>query len=139
MPRRGGVEHDVVVGRGDGVVREQLSELVERGDLDGAGSGQLLLDTGHGGVGQHAAVGADDPFAVRGRRLLGVDVQRGQPAGAGHWGRCGAGRRVENLVEVGCRVRGYHNSTRRPPSARAMAVAHAVDVLPTPPLPVKNR
>src|SRR5450759_513808 len=31
------------------------------------------------------------------------------------------------------------SSTRRPASARSMAVAQAVDVLPAPPLPVKNR
>src|ERR1039458_658705 len=30
-------------------------------------------------------------------------------------------------------------STRAPPSARATAVAAAIDVLPTPPFPVKNR
>ena len=30
-------------------------------------------------------------------------------------------------------------STRRPASVKANAVAHAIDVLPTPPLPVKNR
>src|SRR5450830_1406002 len=30
-------------------------------------------------------------------------------------------------------------NTRRPPSARAIAVAAAQEVLPTPPLPVKNR
>jgi hypothetical protein len=30
-------------------------------------------------------------------------------------------------------------STRNPPSARPMAVAHAREVLPTPPLPVKKR
>ena len=31
------------------------------------------------------------------------------------------------------------SSTRRPPSASAMAEAHASEVLPTPPLPVKKR
>ena len=31
------------------------------------------------------------------------------------------------------------NKTRRPASASAMAEAHAREVLPTPPLPVKNR
>ena len=31
------------------------------------------------------------------------------------------------------------SSTRCPPSASWMAVAQAIEVLPTPPLPVKNR
>ena len=71
MAGRGGVEHDVVVGADRGRFGEEPRESVERGDLDGAGAGELLLKGRELGVGQHAAVGVDDPRPV----LVGGDLR----------------------------------------------------------------
>ena len=38
-----GVEHDMVVAGGSGGVGQEPGERVERGDLDGAGAGELFL------------------------------------------------------------------------------------------------
>src|ERR1035437_10191482 len=46
MPGWCGVKHDVVVGGRDLGVGQQRDELVECGDLDRAGTGELLLDRG---------------------------------------------------------------------------------------------
>ena len=46
VPGRRGVEHDVVVALGGGGVGQQPGERVEGGDLDGARTGQLLVDRG---------------------------------------------------------------------------------------------
>ena len=51
---RGGVEDDVVEAVGCRRVAEQPRELVEGGDLEGAGPRELLLDARDRGLGQHA-------------------------------------------------------------------------------------
>ncbi|MBS1105162.1 MAG: hypothetical protein H6Q91_664 [Deltaproteobacteria bacterium] len=51
VPGGRGVEDDVVELRRHRLVSELFRELVERGDLDGAGSRQLLLDAAHRRVG----------------------------------------------------------------------------------------
>jgi hypothetical protein len=76
MARRRGVEHDVIEGLRGGRVAEELRELVERGDLDGARSRELLLHARDRDRRKHAAVGPDHALPVVVRRLLRVDVQR---------------------------------------------------------------
>jgi len=96
---RGGIEHDVVEIRP--VARQQPDKRVERRDLGRAGARQLLLHVGPigfagGGVhlGQHAQ-------AIRGRRILGIDIHRKKPRHARN--RPGFLRQfdAEHLVEIG--------------------------------------
>jgi hypothetical protein len=137
VPGRRGVEDHVLEVRRRGRVAEQLGELVEGGDLDGAGTRELLLDAPHGRIGQHAAVRSHHALAVRLCRGFRVDVQREEPGHRWNGGRRRAQCRLEDFIEVRGRVRA-HESTRRPRSASAIAVAQATEVFPTPPLPVKN-
>lgn len=76
MPRRGGVEDDVIVVREEPRVREHACELIERRYLNRAGSGELLLHAPHHALGQHTAVRTHYPFAVSRRGLLRVQVHQ---------------------------------------------------------------
>ena len=86
VPGRRRVEDDVIEAGGRAGVAEELGELVEGGDLDGAGARELLLDALHRRVGEHAAVRPDHALAVRVRGGLRIDVERGE-AGAPATGR----------------------------------------------------
>ena len=122
---------------GRGLVPQQPGELVEGGDLHGAGSGELLLDARHRSLRQYAAIGADDAFAVVPGGRLRIDVESRQ---ARH-GRDALRRSGELDANTSSRFEAgsvLTRSTRLPASASAMAVAQAVDVLPAPPLPVKR-
>ena len=77
----GGVEDDVVVAHGGLGVGEQVGELVERGDLGGAGARQLLGDGLDLLDGQDRAHWFQNLVAVGLSGLVGVDLQRVE---AGH-------------------------------------------------------
>ena len=85
-------------------IAQQLRELVERGDLDGARAGQLLFHAVDGGLGQHAAIGSDDAFPVSFCGGFRIDVQREQAVRAGNGGRLARQAHAEDLVEIRCRV-----------------------------------
>ena len=61
VARWGGVEQDLVVPVDRVRVGEEAGERVERGDLDGARSSQLLLERGDLGLGEDAPVRVDHP------------------------------------------------------------------------------
>ena len=70
---------DVIeLGRGL-IVAQQLCELVEGGDFDGACARQLLLNAVDGSVGQNSAVRTDNAFAVFLRRFFWIDIHGEQP------------------------------------------------------------
>ena len=101
---RRGVEQDVVVGVGLLRVDDQPRELIERGDLDGALAGQLLLDHAQLGLGNHAAIWPDHALAIRRRRRLRVKVHHLQPGHAWNGTRVGCHRSAEHVGEVGRRI-----------------------------------
>jgi hypothetical protein len=117
---------------------QQRRELVEGGNLGGAGARQLLLDALHHVIGQHPSHRADDAVAVDLGGGLRIDLEPGEP---GHGGDGG-----DVVADASCR-RPARRSTRGrcSPAARAcrlrswIADAQAIEVLPTPPLPVKKR
>ena len=73
------VEQDVIVGRGSGGVAQDFRELVEGGDLRGAGPGKLLLHGGDHGIRQNAPYGGDHALPVGAGRFLRIDVQGREP------------------------------------------------------------
>ena len=77
------VEEHVIERHARFVAREQLGELVERGDLHGARPGELLAQLGDLGLGPDGAVRRDHALAVVVGRLLGIDVEGGEPVDAG--------------------------------------------------------
>ena len=99
-----GIEQDVIIARGNGRVRQQGREFVERGDLGGARPGQLLLDALDDRIGQHAAHRADDAVAVGLRRRLRIDLECGQPRDVRNRRDLIADRDAEDLTDVGRRV-----------------------------------
>ena len=134
---RRGVEHDVVVALGGGRVGEQTGERVERGDLDGARAGELLLERGQLGRRHRGAVRADDSFAVGVGCGLRVEIHQVEPHDIG----AGAGLSPVAVWNTSARLEAgsvLTSSTRRPTSASATGTALATVVLPTPPLPVNS-
>ena len=104
MPRGRRVEDDVIeLGRRRGVA-EESRELVERGDLDGAGTGELLLHAPHRGVGKDAPVRPDHPLPVRPGRGLGVDVHREEAGDLRDRRRPHPQLDTEDLIEIRGRV-----------------------------------
>jgi len=135
---RGRVEENVPVGCGGAFVSQKSGELLEGGDFHGAGARELLFHSPHGHLREDVAVRAHDPVAVGAGRRLGVDVERVQAGNAGDSRRIAESRtpRTSSRFDAGSVL------TRRtcdPPSASATAPAHARDVFPTPPFPVKKR
>ena len=123
MAGRRGVEEDVVEAVGLLRVGDQPRELVERGDLDGAVAGQLLLDRVQLVGGKHAAIWPDHALAISRRRRLRVNIHHLQAATPEresglirqefeHIGRLDAGSVLTS-------------STRLPASASASATAQA--------------
>ena len=104
MPRRRGVENDVVVLADQVLVCEQGGELIERGDLGRARTGQLLGDRGQFSVREQPPDGGEDPFPVGLRCLPGVDLQRGQARHLADRGDGVADRDAEDLPDVRGRV-----------------------------------
>ena len=109
MSGGGSIEDDVIVL--PGVISEQKGELVERGDLGGAGARELLADDGKILVVRTRFHLRQHPLPVGFRSLLGINVQHIQP-----WRPRDRHRRVaqfdaEDLVEVRSRV-GAHQQHR---------------------------
>ena len=104
MTGRRGVEDDVIEVRRRGAVAEQLRELVEGGDLDGARARELLFHAGDGGGRQHVAERSDDALAVGRGRLLGIDVEHREPRNGGHGGRRRGDLDAQHLAEVRGRI-----------------------------------
>ena len=109
---RRGVEHDVVVagrvgpafGPAFGIDFEQRGEFVERGDLGGAGAGELFA---HGCALRERALRlhlGEHAVAIGFGGVVGVDVQHRETGGAGYGDRRVAQRDAHHLVEVGGRV-----------------------------------
>lgn len=133
---RSGVENDVI--EAWRVPGEQADELIERGDLRRAGTRKLLPHRrlfGIAGIGRQLLEHAS-PISVR--RGFGIDVHREEPLNLGNRLRRVGEFDAQHLVEIGGGIV-LTSSTRRPRSARAMALAQLSEVLPTPPFPVKNR
>ena len=105
MARRRRVEDDVIEAARRLGVAEQLGELVERRDLDGARAGELLLDARDRGIRQLAAIRADDALAIGARGLLRIDVERFEPIHRRNRRRLRAEMHAEHLVEIRCRDR----------------------------------
>ena len=104
MPGRRGVEDDVVIPGDQALVGQQGGELIERGDLGRARTGQLLGDRGQLFVREQPAHRGDDPFPVGLRCLPGVDLQRGQARHLLDRGDGVADRDAEDLPDVRRRV-----------------------------------
>lgn len=97
----GGVEQHVVERRDLAVgVGQQRGELVERRDLGGARTGELLGDRGDLGVGQQSPHRPDDAFPVGIGGLLGIDLERRQAGHRGNRGEGVADREAEDLTDV---------------------------------------
>ena len=99
-----GVEDDVVKAARGCVIGQQGGEFVERGDLGGAGAGELLLDPVDHRVRQHAAHRADDAIAVGLRGGGRVDLQRAQVGHGGHGDDAVADVDAKHLPDVGRRI-----------------------------------
>jgi hypothetical protein len=84
---------------------EQPRELVERGDLNGAGAGQLLTDLLHLCLGSLANVRSEGSLPVGLGGLLRIDVERHQPWHSRHGRRLAGEAHPQHLIEVGGRVR----------------------------------
>ena len=137
VPGRRGVEDDVIIG--PVVVGQTADELVERRDLGRAGARQLLSDLAPILIARVRPHLRQNPRAIGLGGDGGVDIEDGQrlrrrgrrPAG------CPRARpSISSRLEAGSVLT---SSTDLPPSASDRAVAQAIEVLPTPPLPVKNR
>ena len=100
----GGVEDDVVVAGGGLGVGEQVGELVERGDLGGAGARQLLGDGLDLLDGQDRAHRFQDLVAVGLSCLVGVDLQRVEAGHLRNRGDLVADGGTEHLGDVARRV-----------------------------------
>ena len=74
VARRRRVEQDVI--ERSVLAREQRSERIERGDLDGARAGELLAELGDLGLRPDRSIRRDDALAVSVGRSIGIDVQR---------------------------------------------------------------
>ena len=72
------VKDDVVIFACIIRVGEKVGELVEGGNLHGAGSRQLFLHVGDGGFGQQTAVRRHHRLAVFVGSLNGIEVDDGQ-------------------------------------------------------------
>jgi hypothetical protein len=118
---------------------EQLGELIEGGDFDRARAGELLLHAIERRVRQNPAIGLDHPLPIVTSGGLGIDVQRESPRHAGNRRRRGRQLHPEHFVEVRRGIRAHQQDALRRRRPKAIAVAQAREVLPTPPLPVKNR
>ena len=102
---RRGVEDDVVEALA--AAGQQRGELVERGDLGGAGARELLAHRGALGVIGLGAHLADHAGAVGLGRRLRIDVEHRQARRTRHRHRRVAQRNVQHLVQVGRRVRAH--------------------------------
>ncbi|WP_222426476.1 hypothetical protein [Amycolatopsis rhizosphaerae] len=119
---------DVVVTRGRFRIAQQRGEFVERGDLDRARTGELLLDTGHRVRREQVTVGADDALTVRGaladdparRRRIAVG---GYAATAGLAASTGA---AASVWQVGLRAGAWAARGLRVPARNALLA----DVVP---------
>ena len=107
VPRGGRVEDDVVVLPHQVIVGQQGGELVKRGDLRGAGTGELLLYAAHHALGQLAAHRADDPLPVGPGGGLRVDLQGRQAVDERKPGDPVADLGIEHLADVGGRIRAH--------------------------------
>ena len=99
---RRGVEDDVVVAFS--VAGQQRRELVERGDLGGAGARQLLAHgrpVGVAGAGAHLR---DDPLPIRLGSRVRIDVQHRQAGRARYRCGCVAQLDPQHLVQVRCGI-----------------------------------
>ena len=105
------VKHDVIEASGQGRVQQQAGELVEGGDLGGAGPRELLLDAFHHRVGQHAAHRPNDAVAVELCRSLRVDFQRRQVGDRRDGRDVVADLDAEHLPDVGRRVGAHQQHT----------------------------
>ena len=104
---RGGVENDVIVVRRAG---QQLGELVEGGDLGGAGPRQLLLHAPECGLGQHLAVWAHNALAVGPGGGLRVDVQGPKAGHARDARRLPRQTRAQDFIQVRRGVRAHQQN-----------------------------
>ena len=138
MAGRRGVEEDVVEAGGGEWITQELGEFVKRRNLNGTSARQLLLHAGDGCLGQDSPVWIHDAIAVGADGHLGIDVEGGQIGDSADRRRLGTQPGFQDLIEVGGRIV-LTSRIRLPPSASTTAVAHARDVLPTPPFPVKSR
>ncbi len=129
--RYGRIPHQAAVG-------QERGEFVKGGDLRGAGTGKLFFNAAYHTVGQLAAHRANDTFAIGLRGSLRSISSADNPLTAAMavmllpiW--------VSNTWPTFDAGSVLTSSTRLPLSHKATALAHASDVLPTPPLPVKKR
>ena len=138
VSRRRRVENDVVVCGGGRLVAEEPGEPVERGDLDGARTRELLFHPCYGIRGKDRAERPDDPFAVFLRRDLGVDVERVESRNAGNGARFSRQPDAEDLVEVRSGVGADEEDAEAPVGKRHGARAGERS-LSDAPFPVKRR
>ena len=106
MARGRGVKNDVVPGLVSGLVifGQERGKFVKRGDLGGAGTGQLLAHGGQlgiGGVGRHLRHHA---LAVGLGGVVGVDVQNAQARHERHHNRSVFQFHAQHFIEVGSGV-----------------------------------
>ena len=110
--RRGVEDHEVEAGAARGRQRgrrrvEEVGEAVERGDLGGARTGELLLHDPHDLRGEDLADRRQRPVGVLRGRPVGVDLHRPQVGHAGDRGDCVADRLLEHVGQVRGRVGGH--------------------------------
>ena len=132
----GSVEDNMVIAVG--IARQQTDELVEGGDLRGAGAGELLAHGAAFGVRALSRHLCDHAHPVGLGRDVGIDVQRIETWRTGHGARPVRQPDAQHLVEVGGGV-GADQQHAFAGVGECRAQAQASEVLPTPPLPVKNR
>ena len=95
-----GVEDHLVVAEGRRRVAEQPGKLIEGGDLHRARAGKLLLHAPYQGLGQLAAIGADQFFPVGRRRPRRVNIQGVESRDIGNPGRGRRQAHAQHFVEI---------------------------------------
>lgn len=118
VPGRSGVEDDVIKSRGHLGIAEELRELVEGRDLDGAGARKLLLHAGDRRRREHPPIGTDHPLPIVVGGLFGVDVERRQSGHRRHRRRLRGQTYAKDLIQVGGRI-GAHQQDPKAPVGQA--------------------
>ena len=106
VARRGGVEHDMVIGAERRRFSQETSEGIERRDLDRARAGQLLLQCVDLGIGQHTPVGINHTRPVLVSGHLGIDIHYVETIDRGDLGWFLVGRHLEDVAEIRCGISG---------------------------------
>ena len=138
VPGRRGVEDHMVIAGGARRIAEQPHERVRTRRSPRARAGQRVPRCWTGAV-RREARGTGRPSARdRARRRLGIDVRRFKPLDPRHRAGLRASAVPSTSSRFGRRVGGdqQHPRPRRPARSRSR---DATEVLPVPPLPVKNR